>query len=255
MTHWADRCLTLLFPPRCLACGRHLPLDAARRREVGPWCRTCWEGLRPGRWPHCPRCAAVRSLSPAQAPQPATETASACPLCRGDRLHFDSAHAIGDYTGLLKELVVRMKNVHDDVLAMRLGQLLGRTLAAETVPLPDLVLPIPLHWRRRLQRGFAAAEIIGCEVARTHRGTYRGDLLRCLRQTRKQGLLSAEQRRLNVRGAFGVSDARAVVGRSILLVDDVMTTGATASEAAAELKRAGAGQVAVAVLARGTGRR
>jgi ComF family protein len=111
----------------------------------------------------------------------------------------------------------------------------------------DVVAPVPLHWRRRWQRGFNQSELLARAVARRY-GLPVLDVLRRKRATPTQAGLSNARRRSNVAGAFTVRGA--VSGRRILLVDDVMTTGATAAACAAALKRAGARHVAVLALAR-----
>jgi ComF family protein len=113
----------------------------------------------------------------------------------------------------------------------------------------DLIIPVPLHWRRRFQRGFNQAALLAARVARRYAVPV-VVAVRRRRATATQAGLSNAKRRANVAGAFEVRRPRAVAGRRILLVDDVMTTGATASACAAALKRAGARYVAVLTLAR-----
>ncbi len=113
----------------------------------------------------------------------------------------------------------------------------------------DLVVPTPLHWRRRLKRGFNQADLLARELSRTT-GI---PLLRALRKTKNtqvQSTLSGPQRRRNVKGAFRVKNAASISKKRILLVDDVYTTGATANACAKVLKDAGAQSVAVLTLAR-----
>jgi ComF family protein len=113
---------------------------------------------------------------------------------------------------------------------------------------PDAVVPVPLHWWRRLRRGYNQSEALARGLARVLALPCRTSWLRRARHTPSQVGKSAEQRRANVRGAFRA--ARVPAGASVLLVDDVMTTGATASEAARALKEAGAGRVVAAALGR-----
>jgi len=118
---------------------------------------------------------------------------------------------------------------------------------------PDLVVPVPMHWTRRISRGTNPPEILAEMVARKNQIPLIADLLRNRRKTRKQGTLLPDQRRRNVREAFSVSAGYDIREAHILLVDDVMTTGATGNELSKILCRAGAKRVSVAVLARGTG--
>jgi ComF family protein len=113
----------------------------------------------------------------------------------------------------------------------------------------DVVVPIPLHWRRYWSRGYNQAAAVGREVA-GGLGVMFGSLLRRVRHTPQQVQPSAAARRENVRGAFRVRRGASLSGRSVLLVDDVMTTGSTVREAARTLREGGAIRVVVAILAR-----
>ena len=128
---------------------------------------------------------------------------------------------------------------------------------AQESPKEMLVVPVPLHRSKLVKRGFNQARLLAREALRLLSKSHPawqlelapGTLMR-LRETRSQAGLTPRQRRLNVRGAFSVSDPGAVAGRHILLIDDIMTTGATARAAAQALIRAGAESVRVATLAR-----
>ncbi|HVP46494.1 MAG TPA: ComF family protein [Bryobacteraceae bacterium] len=132
---------------------------------------------------------------------------------------------------------------------------LARTLSTYLVSaLPrdqkfDIVVPMPLHWRRKWSRGFNQATLLSRPVARLC-GIPVKNAVRRLRSTQTQAGLSNAQRRENVAGAFRVRNARVIQGRQVLLIDDVMTTGATASACALALKRGGAKSVTLLALAR-----
>lgn len=210
------------------------------------WCRHCWNRLEIRNQLQCDFCAAsIRELNP---------LTPGCPFCQKANLQFNQAIAIGNYGALLQELVIRMKNQRDEQLAIQLGQLLAlRLIDTAFFPDIDLVTPVPTHWRRRFQRGFSASEIL-CETIASACGfPAEQTILQLKRQTKKQGMLSMSGRLQNVKNAFGVRIDSAVAGKTILVVDDVMTSGATTSEIAKILKRSGAEQVYVAVVARGTG--
>jgi ComF family protein len=170
-----------------------------------------------------------------------------CALCRFGLRGFDAAYSYGAYEGALRELVHLLKYGRIRPLAAPLGDWL-----VSAIPLEqrfDLVAPVPLHWRRRLQRGFNQAALLAAPVARRY-GVPVTRLLRRRRATSTQAGLSHAGRRNNVAGAFAVRRGRDVRGSRVLLVDDVFTTGATAGACAAVLKRAGAAYVAVLTLAR-----
>jgi ComF family protein len=134
-------------------------------------------------------------------------------------------------------------------LAKRLAELLCRALPDEEVERFDAVVPVPLHWRRRLRRGFNQSEILARMVAK-ERHVRLLDVVRRVRSTATQAGLTNNNRRKNVAGAFRVFKKTQVSGKRILLIDDVMTTGATGTACATALKRAGAESVTLLTLAR-----
>lgn len=170
-----------------------------------------------------------------------------CRLCRSGTRGFDAAYCFGAYEGTLRELIHLFKY----------GGMkpLGRTLAAHLMlALPrdqpfDLAVPMPLHWRRKWQRGFNQSELLARAIAKRWSIPMKNAVGRT-RATAAQAGLSNARRRENVAGAFRVKKAGQVEGRRILLIDDVMTTGATASACALVLKRAGAKSVTLLALAR-----
>lgn len=175
-------------------------------------------------------------------------------MCHGQDLRFERAISTGNYRGLLQELVIRMKNQHDEQLAVQLGNLLAvEVLSADFLDELNLVAPVPTHWIRRVKRGFQAAEVISETISTACDIPYAGQILNCIRGTKKQGTLSTAGRFKNVRGAFQLRKSLSVDGLTILLVDDVMTSGATTSELARVLLKSGAAKVYVGVIARGAG--
>jgi len=183
-------------------------------------------------------------------------------LCRACRLApppFVRAVAYGIYQGRTKDAIHALKYDRLHPAARPLGRMLAAAIAqlAAEAPTELLVVPIPLHRSKHIQRGFNQARLLAREAIAVLRATHpewrltlASSTLMRLRPTDSQAGLTPRQRRLNVRGAFSVSDPAAVSMQHVLLVDDILTTGATARAAARTLARAGAASVWVATLAR-----
>jgi len=167
-----------------------------------------------------------------------------CPLCRAGLRGFDAAYSFGAYEGVLRELIHLYKYGKVRTLAAPLSGLLAQALPRDEAF--DAAVPVPLYWRRRLRRGFNQAELLARGLSR-RTGIPVLKVLRRLRQTPTQAGLSNSARRQNMARAFR---SRNVAGKCILLIDDVMTTGATAASCALALKQAGARRVALLTVAR-----
>jgi ComF family protein len=144
-----------------------------------------------------------------------------------------------------------MKHFREQTLAAAIGVLIADKLA-ETLEgnRPDLIVPMPMFWLRRMIRGTSSPEIMAESVAQGTRVRTVSGLLRCRRKTKKQSMLTAAERRRNVRGAFSVSRGYDISGRHAILIDDIVTTGASAHEASKALRTAGAARITVATVAR-----
>lgn len=264
LTAWID----LLLPPLCPLCGDHVD-----RTDL---CATCDQLLRQS-WPAaaapCPGCGlpspqvvvSDRSLEPILASDtplpPGTngqhQQRPVCSSCQGSQFDFDAVFVLAVYQGPVREAVVANKHGGCPALAPALGKRLAACVQRlpGTIP-PDGVTFVPTPLRRRLARGGQG----GCQrVALAVSQALGIPLLDCLRTTRmvaKQSLLPDSRRQENVRGAFDLKKSYAskestiLANRHILLVDDVLTTGATASEVARILKLGGAASVQLAVIAR-----
>ena len=174
-----------------------------------------------------------------------------CALCRRGVRGFDAAYSFGFYENELRTLIHLFKYSRIQTLSAPLGRLLARALPRELSF--DVVVPMPLHWRKRWQRGFNQAELLASEIGRRTHTPVR-NALRRVRNTASQAGLTSAKRRENVSGAFQTSrrskNRAALEGQRVLLIDDVMTTGATAASCARALKRGGARQVTLLTLAR-----
>jgi ComF family protein len=226
--------LAVVFPSECPACARLLA-----EPTTGPLCTACWRGLPRHREPAC-RCG--RPLFPRH---------SVCGRCRRGRQPVSAGASLGPYEGALRLAIHELKYRGRRRVASRLAAALvedpgARALVAES----DVLVPVPLHPRRQRERGFNQAALIAREVARLcDRPWAEAALVRRL-ETPPQAGLSAAERRRNVAGAFVVRRRGVVAGRVVTLVDDVLTTGATARACAQALRDAGAIEVRVLALAR-----
>jgi ComF family protein len=178
-----------------------------------------------------------------------------CGLCRRAAPRFRQAVAYGAYEGALRDLVHLFKYNGIASAGPRLGRLLQQALAGMELPEGTLMLPVPLWRNKRRSRGFNQAEAIArAFLSFRPPGSIQLETSSLVktRETASQTGLTLHQRRGNVRGAFAAAKTEKIRGRSILLVDDVMTTGATVNECARVLRRAGAKEVFVATVARAT---
>jgi ComF family protein len=160
---------------------------------------------------------------------------------------FDAVFSFGEYEGILRKLIHLFKYHGVAPLAPRLGRFLSGALPRDMTF--DVIVPMPLHWMRRWQRGFNQSELLARDLQR-RTGIPWVRAIKRKRATPAQAGLTRAERRDNVAGAFEVRKQAAIRGKHVLLVDDVITTGATASACASILKRAGARRVSVLTLAR-----
>ena len=237
----------LLMPPRCVLCEAEL--DEAASRQV---CALCASELTGEAHPACGRCGMRVPTSGRQD----------CAHCRTRRFRFDRTFRLGEYIGPLRDAVLRAKTIAGEPIAAVLGGLLADAVRTElhngfddADPREqfDLVTCVPAYWWRRLRRGTNSAAVPAQRLARDVGLPALLDLLLCLLNIEKQSALSLDQRRRNVRRAFRTSWGYQIADARILLVDDVMTSGATAHEIAKVLRIAGAASVAVAVAGRALG--
>lgn len=230
----------LLYPGCCLLCGQMLP------SAVEHFCFDCRRDLFHDPYPNCPRCGGTVG--------PYAVVEGRCVACRKEAFAFEQTLRLGPYDGLLQEVVLRLKNQRSESLAELVGEYWAREAADRFSGLGvDVLVPVPLHWLRRWSRGYNQSAALCRGLATVLRVPQCPTLLRRVRHTPRQYLQTPSGRKANVRGAFRARSGEYVKGRSILLVDDVMTTGATVGEASKALVAAGAKRVVVAVLARAQG--
>ncbi|MBE0598511.1 MAG: ComF family protein, partial [Desulfuromonadales bacterium] len=204
-------------------------------------CQRCLAGIHPCSSPRCPCCSL---------PYPTENgTDHRCEACLRRPPAFAWVSALGLYQESLREAVHRFKFEGAIGLDRALARLLGEAVAAERPGyVPDLIVPVPLHRRRLRQRSYNQALLLARQLGRCWRVPVAARMLVRTRATVPQQGLSAEARRHNLGGAFRLQEE--VAGRKILLLDDVLTTGATVDECSRLLRRGGAAEIGVAVLGR-----
>ena len=237
---WGRAVLDAVLPPLCLGCNEIVGAP-------GALCTSCWQGFSFISAPHCACCGT-----------PFAEDLGAEALCAGCLARpprYHRARAALVYDNESRRIVLPFKHGDRTDIARACGGWMARA-GADLLPSADLVAPVPLHWRRLFMRRYNQALLLARIVVRTappgrtlHLAP---DLLRRRRWTGSQAGLKAKERRRNVREAFDVHPKWQphVAGKTVLLVDDVLTTGATVEACARALQRAGAQRVDVLTLAR-----
>lgn len=228
--------IDLFLPPACLLCGHRLH-DSSGSRD---FCEQCMTGIMPLGPAHCCLCA-----------QPFADTTSShlCGSCLKRPPGFTRVHAAGRYHGSIKDAVHRLKHCNQLVLARPLGMILGEVVARSATDCRfDTIVPVPLHRQRLRARGYNQAVEIARPLSRRLGLPMQAGLLQRSQPTPPQQGLSADQRRRNLRHAFTL--AGSATGAKVLLVDDIMTTGATVRECCRTLAQGGAEEIQVAVVGR-----
>ncbi len=235
----AQALLDLVFPRDCILCGA--------RPEAGQsdgLCATCSTALPRIGTDQCAKCG--------EALGPYAEDGRGCPSCRGrSGFYFKAAAAVCRYDGGARDLVHALKYVGDLRAARHMGQSLAdRLRQRDWFGQVEAIIPVPLHWSRRLSRRFNQSSLLARHIADSSNLPVLERVLRRIRRTPSQTHLTAVQRVENVRGGFRSIRPNRIDGKVLLLVDDVMSTCATATECARTLIKAGARTVYVAVFAR-----
>ena len=235
-----DSILSLVYPQSCVVCGR-----SVESRALGTACSKCWREtmIFSGRETVCWKCGLQ---SRGSVPEARREEVR-CHRC--DELEFTAARACGMYEGALRASVLSLK--HRPNICGRLVELLVATQARHPLNKSTLVIPVPLHAEREKERGFNQAALLSQKLADASRLPFNNfSLVRTSHTERHRAGMDAMDRRKTVDKAFHVVHPGLVAGESVLLVDDVFTTGATVSSCAKALVEAGAAEVFVLTIAR-----
>src|SRR5260221_742504 len=226
----------LVMPGVCRACHQLLPIDAT------DFCANCLPLFTIDPLASCPRCCSTVG--------PHVDLGDGCVVCRKESFAFERAIRFGPYQGVLRDLILRMKQPGQEGLADAVGTCWAERAEVRLRDLgADLVVPVPLHWRRRWRRGYNQSEALAQAIARRLALPCHPSALRRRRATPPPTTLSPTDRRQNLKGAFAVRSGVDLKGKTVLLIDDVMTSGSTVSEAAKAFRAAGAKAVVAAVLA------
>lgn len=233
---WVKRGLDLLYPPQCLSCGTSVT-------ETGTLCGTCWADANFITDPQCWVCGYPFPYDMGKE--------AVCGACAAAPPAYDHARAAMVYNDRSRELILAFKHGDRTDRAPALGRWLiqaGTTLISKA----DMVTPVPLHWTRSFARRFNQSALLAKVVARQGNIEFAPEVLTRHRRTPSQGRLNAGARQRNVQGAFTAPKKHQdrIKGKRILLIDDVLTTGATVAACASVLRRTGATGVDVLTVAR-----
>jgi len=225
----------LLWPAVCDNCGSETA-DADHTL-----CTTCWDELLTcTAGDYCPRCGRDASRYGL--------VAGACGACPPEEFHFDGIARVGVYGDALQQMILAFKHDRSELTAV-LGPLADAALqGSRFYDSIDLLVPVPLHWTRRLRRGYNQSYLLAKQLSHPH-ARINTDLVRIRRTVPQPQIPTPAAKAMNVAGAFVVRYGHGFTGRRVCLIDDIKTSGATLNECAKTLKEAGAAHVYALVLA------
>jgi ComF family protein len=233
-----DDLLDFVYPQSCPICEK--PLNRGEK-EV---CENCWNNLAPLPASFCPYCKSFLE------DEETTFKHRCIYLSQPEDRKIFSVRSLGTFDDYYKTLIHRLKYDKRIPLGERLAQSLGGIVAREKDFIScDLIIPVPLHRARERERGFNQSQILAEGISEVTNLPLMKDILKRKKNTQDQTYLNAQQRKENVRGAFVVTQQEKINGMSIILVDDVITTGATLNECARMLLDAGATEIFAVTLA------
>lgn len=235
--------MDILFPEHvCCLCRQ-----PGRFSSRHPWCDQCAKDMKAAQscLPICESCGKYLEV----------DAPGLCHDCRTNPPGFNIARAVGPYEKEAYRIAVKvLKFLGRKYLAVQMGKLMAEVVKAEARYWPlDLILPVPASLGSMSQRGFNQTELLGRQISREIKVPFDNALLLRVKETPAQRELTKEEREKNLLCAFRVRDPKKVVGKNILLVDDVYTTGSTIRECTRTLLDAGAARVSVIVWATGRG--
>ncbi|MBT4932642.1 MAG: ComF family protein [Rhodospirillaceae bacterium] len=241
LRHFGRRALDVLLPPQCLSCGTLV-------EEQGALCLDCWQDVTFISQPHCAICGLPFEFA-AQGND--YSDGHLCGSCVRKRPVFERARAVLAYDDASSPFILTFKHADRTEAASAFARWMARA-GADVLENADLITPVPLHWSRLFKRRYNQAALLGQRLSQISAVPAIPDLLVRKRATPSQGRFSPSARKRNVRGAFQVREKYIpnISGKRVVLVDDVLTTGATASAVTRALLGAGAEAVDVLTLGR-----
>ena len=230
--------IDLLYPPSCLLCRNAIPI---KNKEI-ILCAPCLNAIQPNQPPFCKKCS--RSL------QGYYQT-PLCFECRNLKPHFNFAYASCYYNDSMRKLIHLFKYGQKTALQYFFTELIDSFLKIYKIRLShfDLLVPVPLHSVRLRERGYNQAHLLAKNLSKKLNIKLAESNIIRIKNTKNQAVLSQKDRWTNIQGAFRIKQPSAFLKRSVLLIDDLLTTGATASECAKILKAHGAKKVGVLTVA------
>lgn len=231
--------LDLFYPRTCLHCNRNL-----NRSYELYLCKGCTKGISYVGDTHCIRCGA------ALGPHSLSTMQEGCTVCKGRYFPYATTTSVTYYDGVMKTLIHKFKYSKQKFLSHTLNDImLAQDTVKETIQNIDVIVPVPLHWIKKMYRGFNQSELLAWGIHQYFSKPILLNNLCRVKNTASQTRLSKKQRQANIHNAFRVNNPKMFQEKRILLVDDVLTTGVTASECSKKLKQSGAKSVHLLVLA------
>ncbi len=229
----------LIYPNLCLACGDLIKTTPGQEHI----CAGCWGKIENNRPPFCATCGRHLDIEAIRK--------NSCPHCLNEKFHFDRAFSPCVYTGIIKKLIHEFKYNGKDYLITPFTALMNTFIRQYCLPIEhlDFIIPVPLHKSRQREREFNQAQLLSQRIANEFNKNLLSDLLIRNKAVKTQTELTLPERRRNVEGSFTVTKPDLIKDTNLLLIDDVLTTGATSSAAARSLKDAGAKTVILMTLA------
>ncbi len=239
ITEYLHAFLDIFYSRSCLYCNCNL--NNSYELYI---CKNCKQAIPYISHSSCNRCGTILG------PHATTKMQEGCATCKGKHLPFNTLTSIAHYDGVMKTLIHKFKYARQKFLFSLLNDIvLTSEKPKEIVPDIDVIVPVPLHWLKKMRRGFNQSELLSRGIHKHFSKPLSTNNLCRIKNTVSQTQLTKRQRQANIRDAFFVNYPKSFNGKKVLLVDDVLTTGVTASECSKKLREAGAESVHLLILA------